>query len=210
MEENKVKNNKSRKNIILIVVIGLVVVNFIYIYNLKKEIRYLSDKTEEATPFLNMRPEAREEFKKDMLEKERAKQNEEKYIAGVKQEQEQYRENKKQEQEAKEAALGYHTGITYEQLARNPDEYKGKKATFSGKVVQVVEGEKETTIRLAVDSNYDSIMMLGIPRSIKLKSRILESDIITAKGRSLGIMTYQSALGGPITVPALIVDAVVE
>ena len=36
-------------------------------------------------------------------------------------------------------AIGYDTGITYEQLARTPNEYNGEKVKFSGKVIQVIE-----------------------------------------------------------------------
>lgn len=41
---------------------------------------------------------------------------------------------------AAEEAQGYETGITYDQLARTPDDFKGKKVKFTGKVVQVIEG----------------------------------------------------------------------
>ena len=35
---------------------------------------------------------------------------------------------------AAEEAKGYETGITYDQLARTPDDFKGKKVKFYGKV----------------------------------------------------------------------------
>ena len=60
-----------------------------------------------------------------------------------------------------EAAKGYETGITYEQLARTPDDYKGDKIKFTGKVIQVIEGSEEIKIRLAVNSNYDTIILCG-------------------------------------------------
>lgn len=104
----------------------------------------------------------------------------------------------------------YNTGITYEQLARNPDKYEGEKATFSGEVLQVMEEEDMTMIRLAVDGNYDTVMMLGIPKSLKLESRILEKDYITVRGTSKGIITYESSFSGNITVPALAVEGVGE
>lgn len=104
----------------------------------------------------------------------------------------------------------YNTGITYDQLARQPDKYEGEKATFSGEVLQVMEEDETTVIRLAVDKNYDTVMMLGIPKNLKLESRILEKDYITVRGTSKGIITYESSLSGNITVPALLVEGVGE
>lgn len=77
---------------------------------------------------------------------------------------------KKEQQEAEAAAKaaaeaenakGYETGITYDQLARTPDDFIGQKVKFSGKVLQVMEGDDETQIRLAVDSNYDTVLYCG-------------------------------------------------
>ncbi|WP_272875231.1 hypothetical protein [Bhargavaea massiliensis] len=62
---------------------------------------------------------------------------------------------RKAEEEAKK---GYDTGITYDQLARTPDDYIGKKVKFSGKVIQVMEGDGTTQIRFAVNEDYDTII----------------------------------------------------
>ncbi|MCI8490000.1 MAG: toxin regulator [Lachnospiraceae bacterium] len=106
-----------------------------------------------------------------------------------------------------ENAKGYETGITYDQLARTPDDFIGQKVKFSGKVLQVMEGDDETQIRLAVDSNYDTVLYCGYSPSI-VSSRILEDDIITVYGASLGLYSYTSALGGKITIPAVYVDKI--
>lgn len=107
---------------------------------------------------------------------------------------------------AAEAAKGYETGITYNQLARTPDNYKGKKVKFKGKVVQVMEGTTDTQIRLAVNSNYDTIIYATVPKAKTTNMRILEDDIITIFGVSSGLITYTSTLGGNITIPAVSVD----
>lgn len=106
---------------------------------------------------------------------------------------------------AEEEKVAYDTGITYNQLARNPDDYKGKKAKFTGKVVQVMEGEKETDLRVAVDGNYDTMLFVGYDPKIT-STRILENDNITIKGKSLGIYSYQSTMGGKISIPGMWVD----
>lgn len=108
---------------------------------------------------------------------------------------------------AAEEAKGYETGITYEQLARTPDEFKGKKVKFSGKVIQLIEGDTEIQIRLAVDENYDTILYCGYDPSI-VSSRILEDDIITVYGVSVGTISYQSTLGGTITIPGVAVEKI--
>lgn len=111
-------------------------------------------------------------------------------------------EKKKAEKEEK---AGYNTGITYSNLARTPDDYKGKKVKFKGEVVQVIEGGEETQIRFAVNGDYDKMLYCAFtPDTVSF--RILEDDVITIYGLSLGLTSYQSTLGGTITIPAIWVD----
>lgn len=107
---------------------------------------------------------------------------------------------------AAEAAKGYETGITYDQLARTPDSYIGKKVKFKGKVLQVIEGDTVTQIRLAVNSNYDKVLYCTIPKRLTSSMRMLEDDIVTVFGVSAGLLTYQSTMGGQITIPSITVD----
>ncbi|MEI4831396.1 hypothetical protein WAX78_18385 [Bacillus sp. FJAT-53711] len=106
-----------------------------------------------------------------------------------------------------EERVGYDTGITYDQLARTPDEFKGKKAKFTGKVVQVMEGKGETELRIAVDGNYDTILYVAYKSDI-IKSRVLENDSVTVRGKSAGILTYKSTMGGDISIPSMVVDKI--
>lgn len=120
-------------------------------------------------------------------------------------------EKKKAEEEAKkkaaEEAKGYETGITYDQLARTPDDYKGKKVKFKGEVVQVIQGDDEIQIRLALDDNYDKVLLCAYEPSI-VKSRVLEDDTITIYGTSVGLISYESTLGGQITIPGVWIDKI--
>lgn len=106
-----------------------------------------------------------------------------------------------------EAARGYETGITYDQLARTPDDFKGQKVKFYGKVVQVMEGDGTVQIRLAVDDDYDTIL-LGEYESSIVSSRVLEDDYITIYGISAGTITYQSTMGGNITIPGVVIEKI--
>lgn len=118
------------------------------------------------------------------------------------------KEAKKQaEKQAEKEKKGYDTGIKYDQLARNPDDYKGEKVKFKGKVVQIMEGDSEIQMRLAVDSDYDMILYCGYDPSI-VSSRILEDDIITIYGTSIGTISYNSTMGGKITIPGVYVDKI--
>ena len=118
-----------------------------------------------------------------------------------------------QEAAAQEAAAqeaerkAYDTGITYDQLARTPDDYKEKKAKFTGKVIQVIEGNGETDLRIAVNQNYDTVLMVAYDPKIS-STRILENDNVTVKGVSQGIYTYDSTMGGKISVPSMTVDEI--
>lgn len=107
---------------------------------------------------------------------------------------------------AAEEAKGYETGITFDNLARTPDAYIGKKVKFSGKVIQVLEGSAETQIRLAVSGNYDKIIFCRVPKSKTTTNRILENDYIHIMGVSNGLVSYQSTLGSTITIPDISVD----
>ncbi len=118
-------------------------------------------------------------------------------------------ENIAQQKAAEEAekARGYETGITYDQLARTPDAYKNKKVKFSGKVVQVIEGDDSVQIRLAVNNDYDTIL-LGEYLSSTVSSRVLEDDQITIYGTSVGTISYKSTMGGTITIPGVYIDKI--
>ncbi|WP_277890726.1 hypothetical protein [Enterococcus lactis] len=99
----------------------------------------------------------------------------------------------------------YNTGITYDTLARTPDEHIGNKVTLSGEIVQVIEGDDASQYRMAVDQDYDKMVLIEVPAD-QLSSRILENDLITIYGVSQGTVDYESTIGGTITVPAITVD----
>ncbi|WP_455650322.1 hypothetical protein [Enterocloster citroniae] len=119
------------------------------------------------------------------------------------------RESKEAEEAsiAAEEAKGYETGITYEQLARTPDDYIGQKVKFTGKVIQVIEGSGTVQIRIAVNKDYDTVLYGEYKKSI-VSSRVLENDIITIYGTSSGLLSYKSTMGGTITIPSVSIDKI--
>lgn len=107
-----------------------------------------------------------------------------------------------------EEAKGYDTGTTFDQLARTPDDYTYTKVKFSGKVVQVMEGDGTTQIRFAVNDNYDTIIYAEISSDLTDNNRVLEDDYVTLSGISMGLLTYDSTMGGEITIPSIVVDKI--
>ena len=97
--------------------------------------------------------------------------------------------------------------IPYKSLARDPDKYKGKRVKFTGEVVQVIESTWGTSVtyRISVskeDWGYSSDEIVYVTYTPgENESRILEDDIVTFYGESAGLTSYQSTLGGKITIP---------
>lgn len=70
----------------------------------------------------------------------------------------------------------------------------------------MLEGTTETQIRLAVNGDYDSILYCSVPKAKTENTRILENDYITVMGISKGLLSYESTMGGTITIPSVSVD----
>ena len=51
------------------------------------------------------------------------------------------------------------------------------------------------------ETYYEDTILVKYKYSSSSESRILEDDIITLYGKSMGTYTYESVLGSPITVP---------
>ena len=96
--------------------------------------------------------------------------------------------------------------IAYDDLARNPDNYKGKNVKFTGKVVQVIEDNSGSTYRINVTkgkySSWDDTVLVAYSPSSS-SNRILEDDIVTFYGLSGGLYTYKSTMGASITIPSV-------
>lgn len=203
-----------RKEIIIPFVIGLLIGAFLFssgdtseyedqiaqqqtqIAEKEKKIKELQGKVDEAAPWFEMTAAEQEKKEAELKAAKEAKEKEEAEKLAA--------EQKKKEEEEKK---GYDTGITYSQLARTPDDYLAKKVKFSGKVVQVMEDGDSVGIRLAVDGDYDNIILGTFDSSI-ISERILEDDYITVYGLSAGIYTYESTMGASISVPSMTIDKI--
>ena len=119
-------------------------------------------------------------------------------------------DKKAEEEEAKKAKKDYIAACKtykYKDIARNPNNYEGKKAKFTGKVIQVQEGTLETVLLVDVTKDkygyYDDTMYVTYFPSSDYESRILEDDIITIYGELAGIKTYETVLGASVSIPQI-------
>ena len=162
---------------------------------------------EKMKPYEEM-TEAQAEAEKAKAEEEKRKLEEEEAARkAAEEEAAQKAAEEEAARKAEEEAKGYETGITYDQLARTPDDYMGKKVKFYGKVLQVIEGDDTVQIRLAVNDNYDTVLLGEYDSSI-VSSRVLEDDEITIYGTSAGVISYESTMGGKITIPGVLVEKI--
>lgn len=98
--------------------------------------------------------------------------------------------------------------IPFDDLARNPDANKGKRVHFHGKIVQVIEGDIDTQYRVSVEQGdygiWDSnkVIFVSYIRTGN-DNRLLEDDIVDLWGTTNGTITYQSTMGGNITIPSV-------
>lgn len=178
------------------------------IKELNSTIDELKKKVESASPWFAMKVEEQK-----AIEEENARVAEEKRIAQEKaKEEERVAQEKKAEEEriAKENAEKnkYDTNIAYSDVARNPDKYMLQLGKFSGKVLQVIEGDSHNNLRVAVNSNYDNVLLVEYDPSI-VDVRILDNDQITIYGTNMGTVSYTSTLGATITIPAMLADKIV-
>lgn len=99
--------------------------------------------------------------------------------------------------------------IEYAKLEKNPDRYAGEYVTYTGEIVQIMEDEDFTVMRLAVTKTsygYDINDIIYV--EYEGLTDFVEEDIVTIYGQVYGSYTYQSQAGWDITVPAVIADFV--
>ena len=93
-------------------------------------------------------------------------------------------------------------GIKYSDAARYPSNYKGSKCSFSGKVLQVVDGWGSTSYRISSKGNYNDVIYVTINNS-DLLVPILEDDKVTVYGTYDGNYSYTTIFGAQMTIPSV-------
>lgn len=94
--------------------------------------------------------------------------------------------------------------LTYSDVLRNPEQFKGKPTKISGTVIQVQEYTlfETTSVTLRVDTGDNNIWYVSYTR-LEGESRILEDDWITCYGNCEGVESYTTVLGAQVTIPSM-------
>ena len=94
--------------------------------------------------------------------------------------------------------------VSYDDLMRNIENYKGKTVCFRGGVVQVQEESGNAyNLRVATAGSYLYDYYKNIIYVNYKGPRFLEDDIIDVWGYVKGLKTYSAVLGNEITIPEL-------
>lgn len=110
-------------------------------------------------------------------------------------------------QDAADKDPNTYQSLPYDEMARNGDNHKGEKLQINGKVIQVIDSDEGTAhLRVATRDGYDDVYYIEIPASQWKTHRLLEDDVITFYGNVYGLYSYDSTMGGKITVPAMTVN----
>lgn len=162
---------------------------------------------EEQVAFKEKERKEKEEEKKEAEKKRKEKEEAEKAQREKDEAERKKKEEAEKAQREKEEKEKYNTGITRNDMARDKDGLMGEYVKFSGKVVQVMQGDGYNQYRFAVNDDYDQMILIEIANDL-IDSNILEDDYITIEGMSFGNHTYTTVLGAEQTIPAVIVDNV--
>lgn len=212
------KKKKTKFNLILIA-LGLVlpIIGALFTpetqQEFKKQEQIASEKKESIEKENKNKKEQYEKTEIEKKEKEKKqKENEEKEKNEKERIQKEKEQAERDERKQKAADLKdpnkYRSDVTYENLARTPNDFKKEKISLNGKVIQVIEGDSGiTNLRLAVNSDYNSIVFVEYRSSI-VPQRILEDDLITIYGESTGLYSYKSTMGGQISIPGIIANII--
>lgn len=96
----------------------------------------------------------------------------------------------------------YQTGLTYEQIASDPETYFATKGIFSGRVDQIIKGREFHTMRLAINGDYTQIVKVDFVTEASSRN-VLKGDNVTVYGVFEGENTYTSTSGAKITLPQI-------
>lgn len=97
--------------------------------------------------------------------------------------------------------------IDYPQLKKNPDRYQGEYVKYTGQILQILEGDNITNIRLAVTKtsygyDFNDVIFIEYPGY----TDFVDDDIITVYGEIYGSYSYKSQAGFEISLPGLLAD----
>ncbi|MGD6843089.1 hypothetical protein ACQCVH_11280 [Bacillus infantis] len=99
--------------------------------------------------------------------------------------------------------------IDFKQLDKNPDRYTGEYVKYTGEVIQILEGNDMTNIRLAVTKTsygYNPGDLIFI--EYEGYTDFVEEDVVTIYGEVYGKYSYESQAGYSISLPGIVADII--
>ena len=93
--------------------------------------------------------------------------------------------------------INYDNGLTYEDFARDVDGLKDEYLALNGEVIQVMETEDTTELRVAIGGDHNKIIYCILKNK---NIKVLEGDYVKIKGQSLGYMKYKTIVDTKISV----------
>lgn len=100
------------------------------------------------------------------------------------------------------------TDLTYDDLMRYPDDYLFETIQLSGTVIQTMQADGEVQHRVALNDNYDTVVLIGYDEDT-VDGRIIDNDYITFTGSSYGTTTYETVMGAELELPVIYAERVI-
>ncbi|MDU4479726.1 hypothetical protein [Clostridium sp.] len=90
-----------------------------------------------------------------------------------------------------------------EEFLRNPDSFKGKNILYTGKIIQVLEGNDEYPTNIIIENDIDGEMVNILYERKEGQPRYLVDDYITVLGAFDRIESMQNLMGQQVPVPII-------
>lgn len=94
--------------------------------------------------------------------------------------------------------------IDFAHLDKNPDRHIGEYVTYTGEILQIMEGNGVTNIRLALDDWGNDVLFV----EYNGYTDFIDGDTVTIYGTVDGSYTYTSQAGWEITLPNIMADII--
>lgn len=104
-------------------------------------------------------------------------------------------------------AVADYEQINYNDYARYPEQYKGRKVVLKGKVLQVM-GTKEKGMDIRLDVGGSDVVYITVKKGM-VDFNILDGDRLTVYGVLDGMYSYISTFLSTITIPSVKADYVI-
>ena len=107
--------------------------------------------------------------------------------------------------------------VSYDSLARYPDDYYGQKIKIKGKVLQVIRGLDCMSYRVAMNDDYKTVVLVQWDNEYmkafkktfsNQDGNILEDDYVIVAGVYFGMTEYTTVLGATKEIPLIVAHGI--